>query len=227
MRKAPALFLLLALCYFAGQGAVLFAQDDSPGYDESIPDGDDDGSVPESEWNKYIPDMYSKGDQTFSISAGTIFPIIFLNKDGEKITHNFSPPVGAVLSLSYNHFLSSHLFLGGELGINFNSTLGKNTIFIFLIGARAGWQFVFRRFEFPVYAAIGISPQRYLNSGYFGMYLKGAGAAYYRFSPNWSFGINADWNWHPQWPKENGKRVPEKDIYANMLGVTLSARYHF
>jgi hypothetical protein len=226
MQKAPVFFLLLALCYFSVQGAFLYAQEDDPGYDETIPDDDDEG-IPESEWNKYIPDMYSKGDQTFTISAGTIFPTVFFDNNGDVKKHNFNPPVGGIGTLAYSHFLGAHLFLGGELGINFNYTLGENTVFLFLIGFRTGWQFVFRRFEFPIYAAIGMSPQRYLNSGYFGMYLKGAGAAYYRFNPNWSFGLNADWNWYPQWPMENGKRAADKDMYANIIGVTLSARYHF
>jgi len=228
MRKVPALFLLLALCCFAGQGSVLYAQEEEdPGYEENIPEGDEEGDLPESDWNKYIPDMYSKGDQTFTIAVGTIFPTVFLNKNGKSIQHNFNPPVGVNLSLSYNHFINSHLFFGGELGVMFNNTKGENTVFLFLIGGRAGWQFVFRRFEFPVYAAIGMAPQRYLNFGYFGMYLKGAGAAYYRFNPNWSFGLNADWNWLPQWPLKDGKRTPDKDVYGNILGVSITARYHF
>lgn len=225
MRKAPAFFLLLALCCFSGRGAVLYAQQNGPGYDENIPDGDDDGSQGD-DWGKYIPDMYSKGDKTFTVSAGTIFPVVFYN-NGKVINHNFNPPVGGVGTLAYSHFLGSHLFLGGEVGFKFNYTLGQNTVFLFLIGLRAGWQFVFGRFEFPIYAVIGMSPQRYLNYGYFGMYLKGAGAAYYRFNPNWSFGINADWSWYPQWPMENGVRVPKKDMYGNIAGITLSARYHF
>jgi hypothetical protein len=226
MQKARAFFLLLALCCFAGRGMTLYAQEEAPGYDESIPDDDDDGDTEESYWDSYIPDMYSKGDQTINISLGTIFPIVFFN-NGTVIPHNINPPVGGVLSLAYNHFLGAHFFLGGELGINSAYTLGQNVVFIIPIGLRAGWQFVFRRFEFPLYTAIGIAPLKYLDYGYLGMYLKGAAAAYFRFNPNWSFGINADWNWYPQWPMKEGKRIPEKDVYANIIGVTIGARYHF
>jgi hypothetical protein len=226
MRKSLALFLLFTLYCLFGQRTILFAQDNSPGYDETIPDGDDDGDMPDADWGKYIPDMYTRGDQIFAVSAATIFPVVFFN-NGKVIKHNFDPPVGGVLSLAYHHFLGAHFFVGGELGIKFNYTLGQNTVFIFLIGGRGGWQFVYRRFEFPIYAGIGMSPQRYLNAGYFGMYLKGGGAAYYRFNPNWSFGISTDWNWYPQWPMKDGKRTPDKDIYANIIGVMLSARYHF
>ena len=252
MQKALALFLLLALCCFAGQGVILYAQEDTPGYDETIPDDEDnasrdneeysrqedddeydgsqddedDGSLTESDFDKYIPDMYSKGDQTVTIALGAVFPTVFFS-NGRVIPHNFNPPVGGVLSLAYTRFLGPNLFLGAEVGFASAYTLGQNMLFIIPIGIRAGWQFVFRRFEFPLYAAIGIAPQRYLDLGYFGMYLKGAASAYYRFHPNWSFGLVANWSWYPEWPMKEGKRTPEFDIDANIAGVMLSLRYHF
>jgi len=228
MQKALALFLLFALFYFAGQGVILYAQVDAPGYDESVPDDNDseEGGQEQSNFDKYIPDLYSKGDQTVTISLGAFFPIVFLN-NGKEIPHNFNPPVGGALSLAYTYFLGPYLFLGGEIGFLSAYTLAQNAVFIIPIGLRGGWQFVFRRFEFPLYAAIGIAPQKYLDLGYFGMYLKGAASAYYRFNPNWSFGFSADWSWYPQWPMKEGKRIWEKDIDANIISVTLSARYHF
>ena len=221
LRKALALLLLLGLYWFSGQGAV-FAQEDGeekePSYEEGIPE--------EEEWEGYISDLYSRGDQTITISAGVTFPVVFLN-NGSKIPHNFSPPVGGTGSLAYSFFLNSHFFLGGEVGVIFNGTLAKNTVFLVPIGLRVGGQFVIRRFEFPMFGVIGFAPQRYLNLGYIGLMLRGSAGAFYRFSPNWSFGINTDWNWYPQWPMEDGKRVPGKDINANFIGLTLSARYHF
>jgi hypothetical protein len=225
MQKALALFFLLALFCFTGRGVNLYAQWDSPAYDESVPDDDEDGQEG-SDFDNYIPDMYVKGDQTITISLGAIFPTIFLNNGKEK-PHNFEPPVGGVLSIAYSHFLGSHFFLGGEIGFFTAYTQGKNAVFIIPIGVRVGWQFVFNRFEFPLYAAIGIAPQRYLDLGYFGMYLKGAASAYYRFHPNWSFGLVANWTWYPQWPMKDGQRTPEFDIDANIAGVMLSLRYHF
>jgi len=231
MRKIPAFFLLLALCCFAGGGVVLYAQENAP-YDENAPDDNDNdydsenGGENDSEFDIYIPDLYTRGDQNITISLGTIFPAVFLN-NGKKINHNINPPVGGMLSFAYNYFLGKNLFLGGEIGFASAFTLGESALFIIPIGVRAGWQFVFRRFEFPLFGVIGIAPQRYLDLGYFGMYLKVAASAYYRFLPKWSFGIIADWSWYPQWPKEDGKRVPDKDVYANLFGLILSARYHF
>jgi hypothetical protein len=254
MRKALAFFLLLALCCFAGQGVLLYAQEDEPDYEQTITDDDGgynetnetvqgdepayDETIPDDNDNSqteadtepdvdiYIPDMYTSGDQTVNISLGAVIPTVFLNR-GSVIDHNINPPIGYILSAAYIRFLGSNFFLGGEIGFASAYTLGENALYIIPIGARVGWQFVFRRFEFPLYAAIGMAPQRYLDREYFGMYLKGAASAYYRIHPNWSFGISADWSWFPQWPMEDGKRIPDKDIDANLFNVMLSARYHF
>jgi len=226
MQKIPAFLLMLALCCLAGQGVILYAQENAP-YEENIPDDDDDDdNQTDSDFGGYIPDLYTKGDQIITISLGAIFPTVFLN-NGKEINHNINPPVGGVISLAYNYFLGPHLFLGGEIGFASAYTLGESALFIIPIGFRAGWQFVFRRFEFPIYGVIGIAPQRYLDLGYFGLYLKGGLSAYYRFLPKWSFGIIVDWSWYPQWPMKDEKRTPEKDIDANFIGVILSARYHF
>ena len=225
MKKALALILLLGLYCFSSQGTLsLYAQEadeeEEPPYNEGIP--------LEPDWEGYIPDLYSRGDKIFTISLGVIFPAKFyFYNDREAGDSNFSPPVGGTGSLSYTYFLNSHLFLGGELAFKFNGTAAKNTIFFIPIGVRGGWQFVLGRFEFPLFAVIGVSILRYVSLDYVGVFTKLGGGAYFRFSPNWSFGINADWSWYPQRPYENGKRAPEKDVDGHVIGLTLSARYHF
>lgn len=218
MRKI--LFFLVLLGFFAGQ--ILLAQDET---EEDDPYNDEDISV-ETDYSGYMSELYSQGDQTFTISLGVIFPVVFYN-NREVIDHHFKPPVGGMGVLGYTYFLNAHYFLGGEIGIKFNYTLGQNTIFIIPIGLRTGWQFVIRRFEVPINLVVGVAPQRYLNNSYAGLFIKGGGSVYYRFSPEWSFGLNADWSWYPQWPKEDKKPVPNKNMFANIVGVTLSARYHF
>jgi hypothetical protein len=143
------------------------------------------------------------------------------------MNHNFSPPVGGVGTLAYTHFLSSLFFIGVEVNVKFNYTLAKNTLFIIPVGLRGGVQFLAGRFEFPLCMVIGFAAHRSLNDSYAGLFLKGGASAFFRFNPDWSFGLNVDWSWYPQWPKEDGVRVPSKDVYANMLGITLAARYHF
>jgi hypothetical protein len=217
MQKVGLFFLLLGLCWFSGQSTFLYAQED---------DDDDEDFPLDTDWDGYITDLYSMGDQTFTISLGVSFPVVSLN-EGKKIPHHFKPPVGGTGSLAYSYFLGAHFFLGIEIGVLFNYTLGQNTLFLIPIGARAGTQFVIGRFEIPLYMSIGVALHRYLDNKYIGLFLKPGFSAYFRFSPNWSFGIANEWTWYPQWPKENGKRVPHKDIDAFFTSVTLAARYHF
>jgi hypothetical protein len=130
--------------------------------------------------------------------------------------------VGGTGSLAYNYFLNSHLSVGGEIGGMFLYTVGKNTLFIIPVGLRLGYQFVFRRFEIPLTLIVGMAPQRYLNLGYLGLFAKGGVSLFYRFNPDWSFGVNANWGWYPQWTRD-----PALDVHGNIADITISARYHF
>jgi hypothetical protein len=160
------------------------------------------------------------------MSLGTGFPTIFMN-NGEIIDHHIKPPVGGAGALGYTYFFNTHFFLGAEIGVQIFYTLGRNTLFLVPVGVRTGWQFMIGRFEIPLGLTAGMAIQRYLNNNYLGLFIKGGVSAYFRFNPDWSFGLGADWSWFPQWPKEDGNHVPSKDMYANTLGVTLAARYHF
>jgi hypothetical protein len=209
MRKAVWLVVLLGLW-----GPVLYAQEEDPETGEG-------GTPIESEWDVYAPELYSRGDKIFNISLGVIFPTVFFN-NGELINHNFSPPVGGTGSLGYSYFLNSHFNIGGEIAGMFNSTLGKSTVFIIPMGLRAGYQFVIKRFEIPLTLGLGMAPQRYLDLGLLGFYLRGGASVFFRFNPDWSFGLNSNWYWFPQWTRE-----PSKNTDGNIVDMTLSVRYHF
>jgi hypothetical protein len=103
----------------------------------------------------------------------------------------------------------------------FAATKGENVLFIVPMGLRIGYQFILGRFEFPLSLMVGGAPQKELDFGYFGLFLKPAASIFWRFNPDWSFGLNTAYWWVPQWPK-NGP-----DVYGNFLELTLSARYHF
>jgi hypothetical protein len=215
MRKAGAFFLLSLLMW--APGALVFAQeeeypDEEPGIEEEAP--------VEPDWEVYIPNLYSSGDRVFSISMGLIFPTVFTHQ-GKAITHNVNP-LGGTGNLAYMQFIGSHVFLGGEIGIMFASTLRKSSLYIVPIGFRAGYQFIVKRFEFPLSLALGIAPQSYLSQDYLGFFMKPSGGAYFRLNPDWSFGINTAWWWVPQWPKEK-----DKIVNVNFIDITFSARYHF
>jgi len=203
MRKAGAFLLLLLIGL-----SPLFAQDN------------DDPEV-EPDWDNYVTDQYASGDKTITISLGTVFPAVFLN-NGKVIDHNFTPPVGGVGLLSFCYFLTPNIFVGGELSGFFLLTIAGNAYFSPQIGARAGFQFSIKKFEFPIIFSLGMVWHNYLNMANYGLYLMGSLGAYYRVTTHWSFGLATNWQWLPQHTSDKSKNVD-----GNVIDVLLSARYHF
>jgi hypothetical protein len=114
------------------------------------------------------------------------------------------------------------LFLGGDLGLLFLPTIGKNTVYITSLGAKAGTQLILGRFEFPVSLTVGATIQTYLDFGYFGFYMKGGACALFRATHEWSFGFVSNVSWYPQWTNE-----PKKDVDGFFVDISIVARYHF
>jgi len=209
MRRTWSFWLLL---FLIGIVLPVTAQEDDP-------DSEREDEIPGIIWDSYVPDLYRAGDRTFTMTAGVIFPTIFTGKGLEGNSSNIG--LGGMGSLGVNYFLNSRWFVGGELGGMFAGTGGKNMVFIIPFGPRVGYQLVFGRFEVPLTLMIGAAPHRYLDKGYFGLIIKPSAAFFFRFNPDWSFGLNAHWWMLPQWPA-NGK-----DVVGNFLDLSLSAKYHF
>ena len=203
-------FFLMLFLIFPAMG--LFAQEEDPPEPPQI----------DIEWFDDAA-LYSRGDRTFTITLGTIFPTIFWGAV-ENNDHGLS--MGGTGSLAFNFFLSSNVFIGGELAGMFASTRGRNMLYIIPFGFRIGYQFVFRQFEFPISVMVGAAPQMRLEDRHFGLVVKPGASAFWRFNADWSFGINAVWWFLPQWPNaQHG--VSHDPAFGNFLTATLSARYHF
>ena len=201
MQRAWSLFLILFLLSF---GQSLYAQEE-----EEDP--------PESDWIDIVTAPYAQGDRCFLVSLGIIIPLYFSGIEDNQ--HGLS--VGGFGSLSFNYFLTSNIFLGAEISGMFSGTRAGNMLYIIPFGARIGYQFYYRRFEVPVSLMIGGASQRYLEKSYFGPILKPGVSAFWRYNPDWSFGMNAVAWVVPQWPKNGNNSI------GNFLELTLSARYHF
>jgi hypothetical protein len=189
--------------------------EDGGGGEEEIPAEDD--------WFGFMPSLYSRGDQIFSLSLGVVVPTVFAKGDGEIIPRNMV--IGGTGSLSYDYFFGSHFFVGGELQGMFASTLGNHMLFIIPISARAGYQFVVQRFEFPLSLGIGIAPQQFRTSksyDYLGLFVKPRASVFFRFNPDWSFGLNTAWWWIPQITARD-----DESVHGHFFEATISARYHF
>ena len=202
-QRACSLFFMIILLLW---GQNLFAQEETPPEDESDP-----------AWNEAITSPYDFGDRTFVISLGVLFPTFF---GGAVENNQHGLGLGGTGSLAFNYFLSSNVFIGAELAGSFSGTRGGNMLYIVPFGVRAGYQFVLNRFEFPVSLMVGGAAQSYIGQGFFGPILKPSASAFWRFNPDWSFGLNGAWWFIPQWPR-NGHNV-----YGNFIELTLSARFH-
>lgn len=173
----------------------------------------------DSDWSDMMPSLYARGDQTLNISLGVLFPMFFVGTTG-VLDNKVS--LAGTFSLAYTYFLSSHLFVGGEFDLMAAGTLGKNMLYMVPFGFRTGYQAVVGRFEFPVSITVGAAPQKYLEEGYFGFFMKAMASGFFRFNVNWSFGLNTAWWWVPEWTQESAK-----DVQGHFLELTLAARYHF
>jgi hypothetical protein len=148
-----------------------------------------------------------------------LFPILFTSGSGEKLRNNVK--LGGTGSISYNYFFSPNIYVGGEIQLAIAATVGDNMLYIVPITAKVGYQFVYKRFEFPFSLGIGIAPQKMADYDYLGFFMKPQGSVFFRYSPNWSFGLNTAWWFVPQTPKDG------HNVNGNFLELTLSARYHF
>ncbi|GHV16693.1 hypothetical protein FACS189493_2990 [Spirochaetia bacterium] len=179
-----------------------------------------DGAPPiESDWIGAEPTLYSLGDMLLSISAGALFPTVFFD-DAGLTEHHVN--IGGGFSVRFNYFLSPHLFVGAEIEPMWAGTLMTNVLFIIPMGVRVGYQFILGHFEFPLSLMVGFAPETYLDRNYGGLFVKPDVAVFWRFSSDWSFGVNAGWWWVPQWTAD-----PKEDRHGNFVDLTLSARFHF
>ncbi|MDR3248657.1 MAG: hypothetical protein LBT39_07710 [Treponema sp.] len=205
------LLIIAGLCPLASQDAW----NDEPTDGEEAPIEDD--------WAGFLPSLYSPGDQVFSIALGIIVPSVFAKTNGDVLARNTT--IGGAGSLSYDYFLGSHFFVGGELQGMFAATLGDHTLYIIPISLRAGYQFVLGRFEFPLSMGIGIAPQMLQAQepfNYLGLFVKPRASVFFRFNPDWSFGVNTAWWWVPQITAK-----PEESVHGHFFEATIAARYHF
>ncbi|MDR1867041.1 MAG: hypothetical protein LBQ77_02095 [Treponema sp.] len=210
MQKTVYLLLILTLL-----SPKLWSQDAGEQQDEEEPEY----ILPEDEYINYRQIVYMKGDQTFNITLGALFPLFFGGNSG-IITNNVK--VGGTGTLAYSHFLTSNWFVGGEIGGMFAATLGNNMLYIIPITVYGGYQFLWNRFEFPLGLSVGGATQRHVDNEYFGLFIKPKVSAFFRLNSEFSFGINGAWWIVPQLPKDSSKNV-----LGNFFELTISARYHF
>lgn len=172
------------------------------------------------EWIDSYEETYEAGDNVFTIDAGVLFPLSFTDGNGTTLPNkNY---VGGTGHLIYQIFLNKWLFAGGEFSGSFSATLGENVMYTMPFGATIGANLKVKSFEFPFSLTVGGILYSYMNTNYFGMYIKPTIGAFWRFNREYSFGINASYLWNPQWTAD-----PATTVNGHMMSAVLAVRYHF
>ena len=161
----------------------------------------------------YVYASNGAGDQFLKINLGAVFPLNF----------NGQLKIGGKASLGYFKFLSENLAVGGELAATYNVSIGEKVLVMIPITFGIMYQPYIGRFEFPLFAEIGVANQTWQNIEIFpSLAAKLSAGAYYRITDSVSLGFSTDFMWIPEWFKDSSKNF-------NGLFETaeIGLRYHF
>ncbi len=171
----------------------------------------DDGS---EDIKKSTPNnMNEVGDQFIKIGLMVTKP---LNFDGTLL-------IGGAGELGYHRFLTQNFLWGIDISFGYDPTIGSNIFTYVPLVFSLTYQPTIKRFEIPITAGIGLAMENYLNKTYFpGLAAKGDIGVYFRATPSWSFGIDGQFMYLPEWYSDSSK-----NDYGLFASVELAARYHF
>ena len=209
--------LLLAFLFLS---PVVFAQDS---------DIDDDMEIEEpTESSKKKPmQLNESGDQFIRLAIMMTCPLNFggsfpLYRTGQMNT-------GGSGAIGYHRFLTSWFALGLDISFGYNPTLGNNVFTYVPIILNMTFEPTLGKFEFTMTVGVGGSLETYLSRSYFpGFTVKADAGVFYRVAPGWSFGIEGDFMYMPQWYSSgNSEYKNHGNDYGNFLSFGLAARYHF
>lgn len=191
------LFLLLI---FSTLSFSIFAQDD--GYnDEDIYD------------DVYVYDSNGAGDRFLKIGIGALFPLNFHNqlKTGGEVT------------IGFYRFISKTIAIGGEFTPTYNQTIGDKILVMFPFTVGVMFQPYIGKFEFPLYAELGLANQTWQNMEIFPtLVTKLSAGAYYRITDAISFGFSTEFMWIPEWFEDSSKNF--NGLFET---AAINLRYHF
>ena len=157
--------------------------------------------------------MNEVGDQFIKIGLMVTKP---LNFDGTLL-------IGGAGELGYHRFLTQNFLWGIDISFGYDPTIGSNIFTYVPLVFSLTYQPTIKRFEIPITAGIGLAMENYLNKTYFpGLAAKGDIGVYFRATPSWSFGIDGQFMYLPEWYSDSSK-----NDYGLFASVELAARYHF
>lgn len=170
-------------------------------------------------------EMYGLGDQMFFINAGMFIPLFFMDKDFSTTDTNLT--LGGVGSLSWQTFISNHVSIGAEFGGTFAMSPNDRILYMVPLTAKATYWFRMYPFEFPVSLGVGGCLSILDDAAHIDMIIKPSVGAYWNYSEEWVFGINAVYWFIPQIYSGNGKVTSDHTMFGNFLETSLSVMFRF
>ena len=213
-RLSILLFLVLlgtGMCFAQEAEAAIPDTENSAIPEEEITVPGDTSQDSYIEDEEFIYKMNQKGDQFIKVGLMVNIP---LHPAATQLK------VGGAGTLGYMRFLNSNLALGGDASFSYMTTVGKNVFTCIPLMAKVMYQFTAHKFEFPITLGIGGAFQNYIGESYFGLIIKPEVGAFFRYSPDWSFGVNVGWNMMPQWTKDSS-------YFGVIMDIGATVRYHF
>lgn len=199
-----------------------FADDNMDGSDNNNDNTDEIQDDNKKEVSSAPKFRYNEpGDQFIKIDLMATAP---LNFGGSfPLYHNGKMSLGGAGSLGYGRFITSWFAVGLNVKFGYNPTIGENIFTYIPFMLDFTFQPTLGRFEFPITLAVGGAIENYLSKTYFpGLVLEPQLGVYYRVTPSWSFGIQTNLMYMPQWYSD-----PDDNDYGIFASLGLSARYHF
>lgn len=217
MKRFTALF-----CAFFMLSAFAFSEED---IDTSA---DIDQERPSSEENEKndvaINAQYNlnePGDQVIKLGLMVSFPLNFGGKF--PLYKDSKLQVGGAGMLGYHRFLTSWWAVGVDVYFGYHPTIGENIFTYIPFVLNTTIQPTYKRFEFPVSVGVGAAMENYLSRTYFpGLVLRGQAGVFFRATPSWSFGIEGDYMYMPQWYDDS--KYNDYGLFGTFI---IAARYHF
>ncbi|HOT62106.1 MAG TPA: hypothetical protein PLU93_04525 [Treponemataceae bacterium] len=176
-----------------------------------------DVQKPES---RYEYEPVRKGDQFIRLGLG-IGKSLFNIAPGGLVTET-NLNLGGSGSIGYSQFINGNVAIGAEIDFAFCPTLGSNIFFYLPLMARVTYQFDYGRMRFPISLGLGIAFQSYDEQNYFGVVGSPEIAAFFQYSPSWSFGATCSMSFVPQFYENT-----EDNRTGVFLNAGLAVRYHF
>ena len=130
---------------------------------------------------------------------------------------------GGMASIGYFRFLSETFAVGGELSATYSISIGQKVLVMLPFTFGVMFQPYIGKFEFPMFAQVGIANQTWQNMEIFPtLTTKLSAGAYYRLTDSVSLGLSTDFFWIPQWFKDSSK-----NFNGLFQTAEIGLRYHF